>query len=69
VTNAENEITPELARQMAAAAGLNLSAEEVEKLMVGIQRNRQMAQRVRAIVTPDLEPAPVFDPTATIQPS
>ena len=65
-TSSGSEISAELAQQMAAAAGLNLTAEEVQKLMVGIQRNRQMAQRVRAMVTPDLEPAPVFDSTATL---
>ena len=57
----QDELSIESLRAMADSAGLSLSDAEIEQLLVGVRRNKQMAAVVRAVVTPDLEPVPVFE--------
>jgi hypothetical protein len=48
-------------RAIAKQRGLDLTDEELEKLRAGVQRNLEHAARVRAVIQPVTEPAPVFD--------
>jgi hypothetical protein len=57
----EDEAQVETLRQIATRNGLALTDEELAKLLTGVTRNREMAARARAIVSPQTEPAPVFD--------
>jgi hypothetical protein len=67
MTNADNEITLEAAKVIAAQAGLELTDAELTDLLAGIKRTKMMATTPRALLRPELEPSPVF--TATSQPS
>ncbi len=56
----EDKTQRETLRALAERAGFNLSEAELEKLVAGLQRNRQMAEDIRKVISPELEPAPIF---------
>ncbi len=56
----EDAVQSETLKALAARAGFNLNDEDVEKLAPGLQRTRQMADEIRKVISPELEPAPIF---------
>jgi hypothetical protein len=58
----EPEVTLETVRLGAALAGLPLTEAEVEAMLPGVRRTKQMAAAVRALVEANDEPAGVFRP-------
>jgi hypothetical protein len=59
---ADEDITLETVKAHARAVGLPLPDEDAEVLVTGVRRTRAMAEAVRRLVTPGVEPAPVFAP-------
>jgi hypothetical protein len=57
----DDEAQVEALRHLATRSGLTLTDEELDKLVAGVTRNREMAARARVIVSPQTEPAPVFE--------
>ncbi len=56
----EDAVQGETLKALAERAGFKLSDADVEKLAPGLQRTRQMAEDIRKVITPELEPAPIF---------
>ena len=56
-----DESSLEALKQLALRATDGLSEEDAAKLAAGVRRNRQYAEALRALVTPDLEPAFRFE--------
>ena len=54
------EFTIEDLRVLADVAGLNLSDDDLQRLLPGINRAQQQVAALRAIVAPGNEPAGVF---------
>jgi hypothetical protein len=52
-----DEPTVEEILARAADAGLPMTEEEARQLRTGVRRIRAMAEEVRALVTPEVEPA------------
>jgi hypothetical protein len=52
-----DEPTVEEILARAAEAGLPMTADEAQKLRVGVRRIRMMAEEVRSLVTPEVEPS------------
>ena len=50
-------------KAVAARAGLELSAEDASKLLIGFERNQATVGKMRALIRPELEPASVFSPS------
>ena len=44
----------------AKRAGLDLSEEEAAKIMAGVERNRENAADLRGLISPEVEPSPIF---------
>jgi hypothetical protein len=59
---ADDEMTVETVRAHAWLVGLPLSDEDAVALVPGARRTRAMAEAVRRLVTPEVEPAAVFAP-------
>ena len=59
---ADDDITLETVKAHARSVGLPLPEEDAEALVLGARRTRAMAESVRRLVTPEVEPAPVFAP-------
>ena len=55
-----SEITIESLRLMAQAAGLNLSDEELQRLLPGVNRAKKQAAELREILASSDEPATTF---------
>lgn len=55
-----DQITLEELRTLAQRAGLQLSENELERLLPGVIRARQQAAALRALIGADDEPAGVF---------
>ena len=47
-------------RDMAQRAGLNLSEDELQKLLTGVNRTRQQADELRQLLSSQVEPAGHF---------
>jgi hypothetical protein len=60
----DDAITLETVRAHVRSVGLPVPEEDLEALVVGARRTRAMAEGVRRLVTPEVEPAPVFTPKA-----
>jgi hypothetical protein len=56
----QEEMTTEALAATALHIGVSLSDEEAQELLNGVKRNRDMARQLRALVTRDSEPRPVF---------
>ncbi len=50
-------------KALAERAGLNLDEDDVAKLLSGFESNRAAAAKVRGLISPELEPASVFQPS------
>jgi hypothetical protein len=61
---ADDDFTVESVRAHLKMAGLPVPDEDIEALVGGARRTRNMAEGVRRLVTPEVEPAPVFTPKA-----
>ena len=55
-----DEITLQSIQEAAAQKGLALTEEEAAKLLNGVRRNRAMADHLRGLIGPDIEPALTF---------
>jgi hypothetical protein len=60
--NADEDITTETVRAHVRSVGLPVPDEDIEALVAGARRTRAMAEGVRRLVTPEVEPASVFAP-------
>lgn len=49
-------------RRLALAPEFDLDEEEAKSLLNGVRRNREFAERLRRLVTPEVEPAFTFAP-------
>jgi Ca2+-binding EF-hand superfamily protein len=56
----QNDITLEELRAMASHAGLNLTEEELQKLLPGVNRSRRQASELRRLISEANEPAGSF---------
>ena len=56
------EMTIDGLRQMAERAGLNLSEEELQRLLRGVIRGRGQAAALRELLAAGDEPAGIFSP-------
>jgi len=54
------EFTKAELRAIAEQAGLSLPAEDLERLLSGVNRSRRQAEELRSWVSESVEPAPVF---------
>jgi len=54
------ELTIEDLRVLADLAGLNLSDDDLQRLLPGVNRSQQQVAALRAIIVPEDEPAGVF---------
>ena len=54
----------EALRAAAARLGMDLDESEAAAIAANVQRNLEMAQRLRALVQPHSEPQPVFEAQA-----
>ena len=61
---ADQELTADTVRAYLNQVGLPVPEEDIDALVVGARRTRAMAEGVRRLVTPEVEPAPVFAPKA-----
>jgi Asp-tRNA(Asn)/Glu-tRNA(Gln) amidotransferase C subunit len=61
------EITLDDVRRFAKLAGLNLSEDELQRLVPGINRAKKQAAELRDIVAAEREPASIFVLTNTAQ--
>jgi hypothetical protein len=61
------EITLDQLRNMAEQAGLKLPAEELERLLPGVNRSRQQASELRALASDSVEPAATFSAGAAVK--
>jgi hypothetical protein len=50
---------------MTKLAGLNLSEQELEKLLPGVNRSHKQAWELRELITDSIEPASTFVPCRT----
>lgn len=57
------EITLDDVRRFAKLAGLNLSEDELQRLVPGVNRAKKQAAELRDIVAAEREPAATFTPT------
>ncbi|HYY26061.1 MAG TPA: hypothetical protein VE689_11245 [Candidatus Udaeobacter sp.] len=55
-----NDITLEELRAMASRAGLNLTEEELQKLLPGVNRSRRQVSELRRFISEANEPAGSF---------
>ena len=55
-----NEISLNQLRDMTQRAGLNLSEDELAKLLPGVNRTRRQADELRLLLTNQVEPAGHF---------
>lgn len=55
-----NEITLSELRNMADRAGLNLSEDELQHLLPGVNRSRKQIAELRGLITDEVEPASAF---------
>lgn len=62
--NADEDITAETVRAHVRSVGLTVPEEDIEALLTGARRTRAIAEGVRRLVAPEVEPAPVFAPKA-----
>ena len=60
----EDELAPDAVRAALDRAGLNLTAEEAQAAVAGVNRWRRQVREMRKIITPEAEPAVVFRPPA-----
>jgi hypothetical protein len=58
------EITLDQLRSLAEQAGLKLSAEELERLLPGVNRSRKQASELRLVMRESVEPAAAFSAVA-----
>jgi Ca2+-binding EF-hand superfamily protein len=56
----QNDVTLEELRAMAAHAGINLTEEELQKLLPGVNRSRRQANELRRLISEGDEPAGSF---------
>jgi hypothetical protein len=63
------EITIEALRLMAQEAGLNLSDDELRRLLPGVNRARKQAGELREIIGAPDEPAVAFDAVRAVEKS
>ena len=56
----QDEPSTEAISAVAQQVGISLSDDEARELLNGVKRNRDMAQQLRALVTRDSEPRPIF---------
>jgi hypothetical protein len=56
------DLSLEELRVRAARAGLELGAEELARLLPGVNRSGRQAEELRGLISSDDEPAAVFDP-------
>lgn len=54
------EFTLDELRKNAEQAGLRLSADELQRLLPGVNRSRKQASELRGLVSDSLEPAATF---------
>ena len=59
---ADDEFTPETVRSYLKQVGLPVPDGDIEALVGGARRTRTMAEGVRRLVAPEVEPASVFAP-------
>ena len=59
---ADDDFTVESVRAHLKMVGLPVPDEDVEALVGGARRTRAMAEGVRRLVSPEVEPAAVFAP-------
>ena len=59
-----NDIALEELRAMAARAGLQLTEEELQKLVPGVNRSRRQALELRQVLSEGDQPAGTFSATA-----
>ena len=59
---ADDEFTVETVRSQLRMVGLPVPDDDIEALVQGARRTRAMAEGIRRLVTPEVEPAPVFTP-------
>jgi Asp-tRNA(Asn)/Glu-tRNA(Gln) amidotransferase C subunit len=64
-----NEITLDELRKLAAQAGLELSEEELERVLPGVNRARSQISELRRLVSDSLEPPAIFLPSEAKKPS
>ena len=55
-----DEPTVESLRLIAANSGLPLTEAEAAELLNGVKRNQEMAQALRDLLSPEVEPSPIF---------
>lgn len=55
-----DEVSLNQLRDMAQRFGLELSEEELQKLLPGVNRTRRQAEELRQLLSPQLEPAGHF---------
>ena len=56
-----SEITLDGLRKLAEIAGLNLSEDELQRLLPGVNRAKRQAAELRTLIAASDEPAPTFD--------
>jgi hypothetical protein len=56
----QDEPSTEAIAAVAQHMGVSVSDEEARELLNGVRRNRDMARQLRALVTRDSEPRPIF---------
>jgi hypothetical protein len=56
----QDEPSTEAISTVAEHMGISLSDDEARELLNGVRRNRDMARQLRALVTRDSEPRPIF---------
>jgi len=54
------EITLDELRAMAARAGLALADDELERLLLGVNRAKKQAAELRSLIAVETEPAEIF---------
>ena len=60
----DDDFTVETVRTQLRMVCLPVPDEDIEALVTGAQRTHAMAEGIRRLVTPEVEPAPVFTPRA-----
>jgi Ca2+-binding EF-hand superfamily protein len=61
-TMTNGQITPDELRNVARQVGLNLSDDELQRLLPGVNRARKQAAELRAVVSLETETAVSFKP-------
>jgi hypothetical protein len=59
---ANDEFTVETVRAQLRMVGLPVPDDDIAALVAGARRTHAMAEGIRRLVTPEVEPAPVFAP-------